>query len=746
MKKLVLLFILLLTQLSYSQTVTIPDANFKAALIADGVDTNNDGEIQVSEAEALVEMDVSSESIHSLEGISSFVNLQILRCPNNNLATLDVSNLLQLKELYCQNNDHIASINVSNLSNLTILNCRSNHRIESLDLSDLINLKILNCNYNGLTSLDVSNLVNLEEIRCENNALTSLNVSGLINLKRLDCGNNQLTSLDLYDLVNLQTLYCEHNQLVSLDLSNQSKLLSVSCPSNYSLETLFTKNGITEQIDFVDCDNLQYVCTDPDQSQINSLRYTASIHNINCNINSFCTFIPGGEVFYVEGNVKLDLNNDGCDTNDIDFGDLKLKITNSQNISDTYATNADGSYSIALIEDSYTIESVLENPSYFNVSPTSFNVNFPADTSPHQQDFCLTANGVVQDLEIQIIPLEQARPGFDADYKIVYKNNGTTSLSGNITLTYQEDVLDFLSATPAESSAVSGQLSWAYTNLTHSESREILFTMNLNTPTDTPPLNDGDILCYEATITPTTNDQRVNDNTFTLKQTIVNSYDPNDKTCLEGNTVTPDLIGEYVHYLIRFENTGSASAVNIVVKDVIDTSKFDISTLVIYDSSHDQITRIQNTNEVEFIFEDINLPFDDANNDGYVAFKIKTLPSLVVGDVFENSAEIYFDYNAPIITNNEQTTIETTTGVDEFSLNSNVTVFPNPTNNLINIQSTLAFDSITIYDLKGRQLQTISSTTPTLTKEINVSNLASGIYYLSIQSGTSKKLQKIIKE
>jgi hypothetical protein len=101
--------------------------------------------------------------------------------------------------------------------------------------------------------------------------------------------------------------------------------------------------------------------------------------------------------------------------------------------------------------------------------------------------------------------------------------------------------------------------------------------------------------------------------------------------------------------MIRFENKGTAEAQNVVVKDMIDTSKFDVSSLVVTQGSHPFVTRITETNKVEFIFENINLPFDDATNDGYVAFKIKTKPSLVVGDSFSNTASIYFDYNFPIV-------------------------------------------------------------------------------------------------
>jgi uncharacterized repeat protein (TIGR01451 family) len=829
MKKLLLLLALAIVQISYSQNVNIPDANFKAALIADGVDTNNDGEIQVSEAEAITEISVINKNISSLEGISSFTNLTYLNCNENELESIDLSGLLALKEVYC-NWNQLTSLVVSGLTNLEKLKCENNS-LQSLDLSGLVNLKelqfgsnqitttnlinlqnlsnleLLYCGLNQLTSLDVSSLSNLKKLGCSANLLTSLNVSNLNNLTSLSCGANQLTQLDVSDLINLKELICDHNQLNSLDISNlnlnylvcqnnqltsldismSSDLVYLTCQNNQltslqlsshpileylnclqnqlttldvsncprlqtlnctanQLQSLFMKNGVSENFVYLDYNpSLEYICVDSEERE--SIQNIVDIDGYtNCVVSSYCTFIPGGNPSYITGNVKLDLDNNGCDTNDIGFGDLKLKITNSANLSDTYSTNADGSYSIALPEDSYTVEYVLENPSYFNVSLASFAVDFPTDNSPYQQDFCLTANGVIQDLEIQIIPLEQARPGFDAEYKIVYKNNGTSTVSGNITLTYQDEVLDFVDATPNESSASPSLLSWAYTNLTPSESREILVTMNLNTPTETPPLNGDDILCYDATITPITNDQRTNDNTFSLKQTVVNSYDPNDKTCLEGNTVTPDIIGEYVHYLIRFENTGTASAINVVVKDLIDASMFDPATLVAYDASHAYRVRIQNTNEVEFIFEGINLPFDDASNDGYIAFKIKTLPTLSVGDVLENSAEIYFDFNFPIITNNEQTAIETTASTDHFSLNSNITAYPNPTKDILHIKSTLAFDAITFYDLKGRALKTISSTSPLLTKSIDVADLASGIYYVSIHAGKSKKLLKFIRE
>jgi P2-related tail formation protein len=205
---------------------------------------------------------------------------------------------------------------------------------------------------------------------------------------------------------------------------------------------------------------------------------------------------------------------------------------------------------------------------------------------------------------------------------------------------------------------------------------EISVVLNVNSPMETPAANSGDILNYTVTNTITNTDEMLSDNTFVLNQTVVNSYDPNDKTCLQGNYVGPDKIGQYVHYMIRFENTGTFPAENIVVKDMIDTAKFDVSSLIPLNASHNYVTRI-NGNKVEFIFENINLPFDDATNDGYVAFKIKTLPSLVVGNTFSNTANIYFDYNFPIITNTATTTIAALNN-PSFEFATYFSLYPNP--------------------------------------------------------------------
>jgi Leucine-rich repeat (LRR) protein len=768
------------TQFCIAQIVNIPDANFKAALIEDGVDTNNDGEIQVTEAEVVTYINVSGESISSLEGINSFINLETLRATVNELTTLDVSSLTNLILLDVFYNS-LTEINVSGLTNLESL-LLSNNQLTSLDLNGLNNLKTLLVVLNNLTSIDVSNLILLEKLHLANNQLTNINVNDLINLNELRLGSNQLSSLGVSNLTNLTSLSILNNQLLSLNLSGlenlifleawDNQLTSINLTGLSSLKilgvhnnsltvldlsdlvlleyldgynnpfiSLNIKNGSTEHL-AIDYDNtLEYICAD--NEEVNGIQQEIDDAQTTTIVNSYCSFIPGGEFYIIEGHNNLDIDDNGCDNSDASYPNLQYSITDGTTTG-SFISNNSGDYSIYVQDGSHTITPILENPTYFSISPTSFSVNFPADTSPFIQDFCITPLGDFPDLEASIIPLDDARPGFDANYKIIYKNKGTTTINSTLEFTFQDIYMDLVTANPSPDEQIQSLLKWDYTNLLPQESRSIFVTMNINTPTDTPPVNGDDILIFEVS-NPITDDENPNDNVAVLNQTVLNSYDPNDKTCIEGEYILPTHIGEYLHYVIRFENTGTASAVNVVIKDIIDISKLDISSLTPTDASHPFITRIKNTNEVEFVFENIQLPFDDENNDGYIAFKIKTLPILELNDIIENNAEIYFDFNAPIITNTYTTKIIEESSTDGIIGTNTISTFPNPTKNQLFINSETSFEKISIFDTSGKLISSIQLSHPLTEYELNISKLSEGIYFLEVQSKNIKEMKKFIK-
>ena len=692
MKKLYFLFFFTIGFLGNAQIINFPDANFKARLLA-------------------------ANTTNTIASTFAVPNGTYHRIDQNNDNEISVDEIQQTRYL------DLSSSNITNLGGIEYF----------------INLTQLKCGYNQLTSLNVSIFPNLTTLSCQNNQLTSLNLSGLTNLTTLYCENNQLNSLELLDLSNLIMLSCFNNQLTSLNLSGLSNLQTLWCYNN-QLNYLLLKNNNAELF-FYGNPNLQYICADevnfPSiQQKINEYGYTST-----CHVNSYCSFTPSGTFYEISGNTKFDLDNNGCNISDINYSYLRFRITNGTNIG-SLISNSLGVYYVPVQAGTYNIRPVLENPTYFNISPSNYSVNFPTNASPFIQNFCFTANGLKSDVEVVLLPTNPARPGFDADYKLVYRNKGNQIENGSVSLTFDDARLDYVSSNPVYDSSATNSFTWNYVNLQPFETREIILTFNVNSPMETPAVNNGDVLNYTATITTTNIDETPIDNTFTLDQTVVGSYDPNDKTCLQGATITPSEVGKYVHYVIRFENTGTFPAENIVVKDMIDLAKFDIATLVPLKSSHDFFTRISG-NKVEFIFENINLDFNDATNDGYVVFKIKTKSTLVLGDTFTNNANIYFDYNFPITTNTYTTTVATLSTQD-FDFGTYFTLYPNPAKDVLNIQTKqdLEVNSIEIYN----QLGQIVMATTNVINSVDVANLASGTYFVKVNTEKGSANAKFVKE
>jgi uncharacterized repeat protein (TIGR01451 family) len=706
----------------------------------------------------LEEMDLLTNL--NLQGCNLLYEVQLTKL--HLLTSLNLQNLPALTNAYCTQSSNLQSINVNNSTNINKLYVFDN-KLSTIDISTLVNLVDFKINDNDLTTLNLSNHSLLQEVDCESNNLTSLNLQNTPALKNLNCSwnmlqninlqsspqlkildiaYNNLTTINVAPLQNLTSLGVRNNQLQSLDVTQNPLLTSLGCNGNYGLQYLFVKNGALQAnyCNFDDTDYLKYICCDA--SQIDDFIYYANYNGgyFPVVVNSYCSFTPGGTFYTIQGNTKYDSNNNGCDTNDVNKAFQQFNITNGL-VTGTFVANTSGNHSIAVGAGTHTITPILENPSYFTVSPTSLTASFPAQTSPLNQNFCLTANGNHNDLEVVIIPITAAAPGFDAKYKIIYKNKGTASQSGNIVLNFNDNLMNFLNSTTVPNTQSTGILTWNFTNLLPLENKEITVTFKLNTPMQTPPLNGGDVLHYTAQITGAA-DETPLDNTFTLNQTVVNSFDPNDKTCLEGASITEAQVGDYVHYMIRFENTGTANAQNIVVKDVIDTSKFDITTLRPLSGSHSFTTRVTNPNVVEFIFENIQLPFNDATNDGYVSFKIKTKSTLNLGDSFSNKANIYFDYNAPIITNDYTTTVQNTLGTTEINNDKSLfSIYPNPVKDVLFIKSKEKVVKVEIFDLSGRILNSASATD----NSINVSELAKGNYIIKLFTKDKSVTQKFIK-
>ena len=225
---------------------------------------------------------------------------------------------------------------------------------------------------------------------------------------------------------------------------------------------------------------------------------------------------------------------------------------------------------------------------------------------------------------------------------------------------------------------------------------------------------------------------------------IIDSFDPNDKTVspsgiTENHYVTA---GTTLDYLIRFQNTGTDTAYTVVVKDSL-SGNLDPSTIRWGVSSHPYLINITGTETpvLEFTFNDINLPDSTSNelgSHGFVKFKASTYNTLENGALINNDANIYFDFNLPILTNTVQTTISDTDllTVETYSV-EDIAVYPNPTEGPINIK-TNNLQHVEIYNIRGVLIKASDK------NEIDLSQLSRGFYLVKIITTKGSTTRKII--
>ena len=198
-----------------SQIINFPDANFKAKLLQSSssydiatdnqgnfvsIDSNNDNEIDIDEAEAIVGLNIVFGSINSVEGIQHFTNLVSFNCSNNN----------------------ITSLPISSLQNIVWLSCGQNNLMSLTEIENMQSIEYLNISYNPLTSFDFHNLINLRRIDAIGTTLNEINLCG-----------TQVSWLWCYDSPNLHSLYLKNN-IISSDIA--AKYLPTIPPPLHNFE------------------------------------------------------------------------------------------------------------------------------------------------------------------------------------------------------------------------------------------------------------------------------------------------------------------------------------------------------------------------------------------------------------------------------------------------------------------------------------------------------------------------------
>jgi hypothetical protein len=449
-------------------------------------------------------------------------------------------------------------------------------------------------------------------------------------------------------------------------------------------------------------------------------------------------------------NAFLDMNSNGTqDTGEQNFPLGQFHYEMNQNGNPHHLIAPSGVYNIYDINPansynlSYTINS--NYTANYSVNPASYsNVNVVVGSGMQVYNFPVRVTNNYADVATILVPTRQPRPGFTYTNRIIYTNLGTQTVASG-TLSFTKDARVTITAN-SQTGTVTTPTGFTYnfTNLLPFEIRTINVTMQVPT---IPTVALGNLLTNSVSITPLTGDVVPANNAASISQTVIGSYDPNDKMEARGEQILHSSFtaNDFLTYTIRFENTGTASAINVRVNDVLD-SKLDETSIKMESASHSYVMdRIGNN--INWRFDDIELPATITNpiaSNGYIQFKIKPKPGYAIGDIIPNTAAIYFDFNPPIITNTFQTRFVTVLALDEFE-NGSFVFYPNPASDFVTItlkDSTNSLSILTVYDVMGKmilQKKTIGTIT---SYTIDLSSVNPGIYFIEVQTENNTKVVK----
>ena len=278
-----------------------------------------------------------------------------------------------------------------------------------------------------------------------------------------------------------------------------------------------------------------------------------------------------------------------------------------------------------------------------------------------------------------------ARPGFQLLYGLNLRNN-TAANAGASTLTFEFDpVLGYVSASPTPSSVVGNTVTWNLTGIGAYASANRF--VQLQVPPDIGLI--GTVLSATATVATTNTDAVPANNVWTSQQIITAAYDPNDKRARTSTGLSDEVYfidqDEWIDYVIRFQNTGTDTAFSVVVTDTLPAT-LDPATIEVGAASHAMSWNLTGHGILRFNFPNILLPDSNVNeplSHGFVGFRIRPRLPIEPGTLIENTANIYFDFNPPVITEPSVLVAEFSTEAAGSSSDPHLVLMPNPSDGVL---------------------------------------------------------------
>ena len=496
-----------------------------------------------------------------------------------------------------------------------------------------------------------NSVMSLKRIIKSNSNITTLEgMQYFVGLKYLDVANNDITYIPPNRLTLLDTANAENNFLpyfpdaplcTYLKLNN-NLVKTIPDLNNTSLMVLQLKNNLI--YDCLTCSN-RWVLGD----MTNNVFATYECILYNMLISPPPPNLPflGCGRYYgtIKGRAYYDLNqNSAYDAADIDLQNQRINFLQGTDIT----TLNDGTYAIKA--DSGLINMQL------TALPAGFVCNTPLiDTIIPQQviqhDFIVTSTSAFKNLEIQVNGTGTTRLNEQLSVSLNVKNLGSLTTTAVVKMKVPTGYT-FLNL--QKGMILNDTLYWNV-NIAPFRNDNNMLTIQVNSY----PINQETFFTANVAVAGDIDQQNnidsvgimIRDSLVTNNPPIGFPFDPNNKL-VDHPIVTPGF-QDYLTYNINFENIGTANATRVVVRDFLST-KLDENTFEILSTSHPCIVSFGADNVIQFLFDPIALyptSVDSLLSHGHIWFRIKPKNPIYFNDTIYNSANIYFDTQAPVLTN-----------------------------------------------------------------------------------------------
>ena len=243
-------------------------------------------------------------------------------------------------------------------------------------------------------------------------------------------------------------------------------------------------------------------------------------------------------------------------------------------------------------------------------------------------------------------------------------------------------------------------------------------------------------------------------NTFLFSRIITGAYDPNNKVAHTSSGNNDSLyytgVDQWIDYTINFQNTGTAPAETVMIEDTLPAT-LRVGSFMLLGASHPFQHDLGGNGIVRFTFADIQLPDSNSNepeSHGMVHFRIKPEPGLPPGTLIANRADIFFDFNPPIRTEDSRVWIDQVTGIGIPPV-PRLSVFPVPVEErlLVVAPKDFAPSGLSISSMDGRCLLRSGVSPAKGTISVDVASLPPQVYVLSLEGKDGRRLStRFVKE